>query len=85
MVQMDQLNLFPMKGGISSHYSPCIILGGTPLDYNKHCIVPFGAYVQANHESTPTNDNTVHTLDCIYLCPCSNLQGGHELMDLNSR
>ena len=25
------------------------------------------------------------TIDCIYLRPCNNLQGGHKLMDLNSR
>jgi hypothetical protein len=84
MVQVNQLNYFPVKGGISSYYSPRTILGGTPLDYKKHCTIPFGAYVQANHESTPTNDNAARTIDCIYLRPCNNLQGGHELMDLNS-
>ena len=61
MVQTNQLNLFPAKGGISSYYSPRAILGAPTLDYNKHCMVPFGAYVQANHESSPTNDNTART------------------------
>jgi len=84
MVQMSQLNYFPVKGSISLYYSLRMILGGTPLDFNKHCVIPFGAYVQANHESTPTNDNTARTIDCIYLRPCNNIQGGHELMDLNS-
>ena len=61
-----------------------MILNQTNLDYNKHCIVPFGTYVQANHETNPTNTNALRTLDAIYLCPMDNIQGGHELMDLNS-
>ncbi len=84
MVTTNQRNYFPAKGGISEYYSPRTILGGTPLDYNKHCTIPFGAYVQANHESDTTNDNTARTIDCIYLRPAQNVQGGHELMDLNS-
>ena len=84
MVQTNLLNYFPVKGGISEYYSPKTILGGTPLDYDKHCVVPLGTYVQANHESQATNDNTARTINCIYLRPCNNIQGGHELMDLNS-
>ena len=41
-------------------------------------------YIQANHESNPTNNNTARTIDCIYLQPSNNIQGGNELMDLNS-
>jgi len=84
MVQTHQLNYFPVKGGISDTYSPRMIMGDPPIDYKKHCSISFGAYVQANHEHFPKNDQTAHTLDCIYLRPCNNLQGGHELMDLNS-
>jgi hypothetical protein len=61
-----------------------MILNQTNLDYTKHCVVPFGAYVQANHESTKTSSNVTRTLDTNYLCPAQNQQGGHELMDLNS-
>ena len=84
MVQTNQLNHFPVKGGMSSCHGPRMILGGTPLDYTKHFTVPFGACVQANHESNPTNDNAACTINCICLQQCNNLQGGHELMDLNS-
>ncbi|WP_288992819.1 polyprotein of Ty1/Copia retrotransposon [uncultured Marinobacter sp.] len=84
MIQANQLNLFPVKGGVSSYYSPRMILNQTNLDYNKHCVVPFGAYVQANHESSKTSSNVQRTLDAIYLRPTQNQQGGHELMDLNS-
>jgi hypothetical protein len=61
-----------------------MILNQTTLDYTKHCVVPFGAYVQANHESTKTSSNVTRTLDALYLRPAQNQQGGHELMDLNS-
>jgi hypothetical protein len=49
--QASQLNLFPAKGGISPYYSPRTILGLPTLDCVKHCTVPFGAYVQANHKT----------------------------------
>jgi len=55
------------------------------LDYEKHCQIPFGAYIQANQENNPKNTNTLCTIDAIYLHPVPhNIQGGHELMDLNS-
>jgi hypothetical protein len=82
--QASQLNLFPAKGGISLYFSLRTILGLPVLDYDKHCAVPFGAYVQANHETNQTNSNAARTLDAIYLRPAVNMQGGHELYDLNS-
>jgi hypothetical protein len=82
--QASQLNLFPAKGGISPYYSRRTILGLPVLDYDKHCTVPFGAYVQANHETNQTNSNAARTIDAIYLRPAINMQGGHELYDLNS-
>jgi len=84
MTQAKQLNLFPVKGGVSQYYSPCMILNQTSLDYKKECTVPFGAYVQANHKTVKTNSNITRTLDAIYLRPAQNQQGGHEIMDLNS-
>jgi hypothetical protein len=80
MIQTNQLNLFPVKGGVSSYYSPPEESGL----HSEHCVVPFGAYVQANHESVKTSSNVTRTfLDSIYLCPVQNQQGGHELMDFN--
>jgi hypothetical protein len=67
MNQANQLNLFPVKGGVSSYYSPQMMLNQTSLDFNKHCTVPFGAYVQANHETTKPSSNVTRTLDAIYL------------------
>jgi hypothetical protein len=82
--QASQLNLFPAKEGISPYYSPRTILGLPTLDYVKHCTVPFGAYVQANHEINQTNSNASQTIDAIYLRPVNSMQGGHELYALNS-
>jgi hypothetical protein len=84
MQQANQLNLFPVKGGVSSYYSPHMLLNQSNLDYNKHCIVPFGAFVQANHETMKTSSNVTRTLDAVYLRRVHNQQGGHELMDLNN-
>jgi len=85
LVATHQLNLFPAKGGIAPYLSPHVLVGGRNLDYKKHCQVGFGAYVQANQENTPKNTNAPRTIDAIYLRPVrDNIQGGHELMDLNS-
>jgi hypothetical protein len=66
------------------YYSPRAILGLPTLEYNKHCTAPFGAYVPANHETNQTSSNAPQTLDAIYLKPAMYMQGGHELMFLNS-
>ena len=79
-----KLNFFPPKGGISPIYSPRMILHQEPLDYKKHCSIPFGTYVQAHNEPTPSNTQYARTLDCIYLRYVDNMQGGHELLDLHT-
>ena len=81
----NKLNFFPPKGGVSQYYSPRMILTGNVLDYNKHCSVPFGSYVQAHNENTPTNSMAPRSLDCIYLRPVYNQQGGHEVLDLTTK
>jgi nucleotide-binding universal stress UspA family protein len=54
------------------------------IDYGKHCVIPFGSYVQATHENNPKNSMRTRTLDAIYLRPAPNRQGGHEVMDLHT-
>ena len=82
MICTDQLNWFPVKGGISSYYSPKVIMSHQALDYNKHCQVPFGTYVQADQIPDPKNTPAARTIDAIYLRPLLNKQGGHEVMNL---
>ena len=81
-ITAERLNMFPVKRGVSSHYSPEMILMARKLDYNKHCKYSFGTYVQASHETQFTNSNIARTLDAIYLRPNSNAQGGHLLMNI---
>ena len=76
------LNLFPAKGGVSSYYSPHILLGQRPINYKRELTIPFGQYVQAYHEASPKNTQAPRTIDAIYLRPARNMQGGHELMNL---
>ena len=78
------LNTFPPKNGISTYYSPRVIMAGKPLDYNKHCTTAFGSYVQALQENTPTNTTAPRTIGCIYLRSLDTLQGGYELLNLNT-
>jgi hypothetical protein len=42
------INAFPPKGGVSTNLSPRNIMTGIQFDYNKHCQLQFGSYVQAH-------------------------------------
>ena len=76
--------MFPPMGGASRYHSPVAILLGRIIDYNKHCQVPFGSYVQAVHENLPTNTQNPRTIGCIYLRPRLGDHVVHELLSLNS-
>ena len=84
MLVTDQLNYFPAKGGASKYFSPHVLLKKMDLDYEKHCKIPFGSYVIANHEHDPKNTPATRGIDCIYLRPLNNKQGGHYLMHLST-
>ena len=79
----EQLNYFPVKGGVSKYFSPYMMLNGLNLDYNKHCQINLGAYVQAFVESKDAyNAQAPRTIDAIYLCPLPGLTNGHQVMNL---
>jgi hypothetical protein len=84
MESTKKLNFFPNRHGVSKHYSPRMILHQENLDYNRHCQFVLGEYVQAHDEPSPSNTNAPRTLDCIYLRPTDNAQGGHELLHLQT-
>ncbi len=79
-----KLNFFPPKGGISPYYSPRMIMHQQNLNYDKHCSIPFGSYVQAHHEPEKSNTQHPRTLDCIYLRYTDSDHGGHHLLDLHT-
>ena len=65
MNQANQLNLFPVKGGVSSHYIPHMLLNQTNWDYKKDYTVPFWSYVgvqASNLKTMKSNSNVIRTL-----------------------
>jgi hypothetical protein len=84
MESIKKLNFFPAANGTSPCYSPRMIIHHETLDYNKHCLIPFGSYVQAHNEPEPSNSQFPLTLDCVYLRYMNNKQGGHKFLDLRT-
>ena len=76
-------NFFPVKAGLSRYYSPWTLVERKQLDYNLHLSHSSGEYVQAPQETT--NTPAPRMLDCIYLSPAYNTQGGHILFDLHTK
>jgi hypothetical protein len=44
------LNMFPPHDGVSPSLSPRPLMTGFSLDYNKHCRLEFGSYVQTHED-----------------------------------
>ena len=76
------LRIVPAKGGISEDLSPYTIMTHRHVDYETDLKYSFGSYVGANEDGDNTMKDRI--LDCIYLRPTRNLQGGHEVMDLRT-
>jgi hypothetical protein len=76
------LNSFPTEAGISRTLSPRAIVTGSTIDYNRHCQLEFGAYVQTHED----HDNTMstRTVGGIALRPTGNDQGGYYFFSLAS-
>jgi hypothetical protein len=74
----------PPSSGISKTYSPRTIMTGTTLDYNKHCKLPFGAYVETHEMNTPTNTMKEITRAEICLDPTVNFQGSYKFLCLRT-
>jgi Zinc knuckle len=67
------LNSFPNYNGVSTTLSPRTIVTGLTIDYNNHCQLEFGAYVQT-HEAHD-NSMATRTTGAIALRPTGNQQG----------
>ena len=78
------INAFPPKGGVSTTLSPRNIMTGIQFDYNKHCQLPFGSYVQAHEEPNPTNTQAARTVGAICLGPTGNIQGSYKFLNLRT-
>jgi hypothetical protein len=71
------LNAFPLCLEISQTLSPRTIVTGLHIDYNKHCRIEFGQYVQTHEMASPT-------AGALALQPTGNQQGGHYFYRLLS-
>ncbi len=78
------INAFPPKGNVSQHLSPHNILTGIQFDYKKHCQLPFGSYVQAHQEPSPSNTQAACTVGAICLGPTGNIQGAYKFLNLRT-
>ena len=66
MESIKKLNFFPPKGGVSKNFSPRTILHQENIDYNKHCKIPFGSYVQVYNENKQQNTQHPRTINWLY-------------------
>ena len=77
-----QANFFPVKGGVLSILSPRQLIEQRNLEFNKDFGIPFGSYVEAAKKTT--NTAKARTRSSIYLGVSKNIQGGHEVMALDT-
>ncbi len=78
-----QLNLFPVKGGLSSKLSPKQIMSGKVVHY-KFCAMGYGWYCQIHEEDQPRNGMVQQMQGAISLGPSGNAQGGHKFFTLST-
>ena len=76
------LNTFPHKDGVHATISPRTLITGLSIDYNKHCKLAFGTYVQVHEEG----DRILRprTSGAIALWPMGNEQEGYYFLSLHS-
>ena len=87
MVKMMRANIywlsaFPVEDGVSSQMRPGQIINGHIPDYNLHCQLQFGTYVQVHNKG----DNSIlsQTTGALALRPIGNDQGGYYFLSLNT-
>ena len=76
------LNMFPKADGISDMLCPHALVTGMSADYNCHCHLEFGDYVQTHEQ----HDNSMNprTIGAITLHPTGNTQGGYFFLGLTT-
>ena len=69
------INFFPPNIRILATYSPRTTITGIKINFNNHCKLQFGAYVQAHEDRVKTNTIQEISHGEICLDPTGNLQG----------
>jgi hypothetical protein len=75
-------NMFALKGGISKTQSPAELILNRKLDFNAHCKIEFGEYVQTHEEHD--NSMQTRTVGAIATRPTGNDQGGYYFIRLDT-
>ena len=78
------LNQEPLENGVSGVYSPKNIIMGQDLDYDKHCKIIFGFYVEAHEDRNIPNDMEEQTVSGICLVPTAKFQGSYQIFSLKT-
>jgi hypothetical protein len=76
------LNAFPHPNGVSANLSPCTIITGQTVDFNRHCKYEFGQYVQTHEQ----HDNSMapRTTGALAVRPTGNAQGNYYFFSLST-
>ena len=77
------LNTSPPNSGLPKTYSPCTIITGKAIDWNKSYKLHFGSYAQVHKEVNITNTLEERTQRAICLGPTDNLQGTYNFFSLH--
>ena len=80
--QVFWCNMFAIKGGISATQSPSELILNRKLDYNSHCKVEFGEYVQTHEEHD--NSMAARSIGAIATQPTRNSQDGYYFIRLDT-
>ena len=80
--QVFWLNSFPSDNGISRLQSPLMLVTGNGIDYNLHCKLECGSYVQTHEDHN--NNMAPRTTGALVLCPTGNVQGGFYFYNLTT-
>ena len=72
---VQQLKYFQVKGSISNHYNPYMILLKIIAIKKQHFEIPIGAYVLVKHNTSPKHSNKACMVDIVYLM--TNYNGIH--------
>jgi len=75
------INCFPHKDGIHNTFSPLTVVTGSKIDFNKHCRLQLGAYVQIHEQHN--NSLFSRTAGAIALFTSGNEQARYYYLSLH--
>ena len=79
---MQDKQIFSCQRGSIKYLESLSINLTKNLEFHKDLGIPFGSYVEADQKTT--NTAKARTRSAIYLGVSSNIQGGHEVMALDT-